>query len=483
MASNVVQVSEILPRLLDRLGKQFKHGQSATEFIMVIQLKRLSNFKADALGLHGVAALYMHVKLPSAVYYGGGHRPEVEIKAHKNSTQHSDSPYAAVLSQINKISAAFFADNWPCNTQRETLEFLLKLRQHIQARIPLLGSLCVVCGKKQEQVGLKPLLCNSKACTDAFNKQGIGADVRDINSRPVIADLLITMASASCRYKFMRDIFFQDLPRNLFRTTQSHSTQDSQQIDWQGMQEAFQSFPSIAAMAREPNLQDFFMKMDSQTGMPRLQFLKWILNSCQGHLMQLQGEDKFPMMDTQYQFRLCEDSPYKEARFSQLKKMYGSQYFFHGSSFYNWYSILREGLKDLSDISSETHEIYHNAGIYLAKSSGVSAEYCGYRQTNAVPAYTDSIFGRRPRCLALCEVIDDCYTSQSTRNSEVRVEMNSEKVIARYLFVYQSNHITQGSAGPAIPSVGAATLWDISEKHAKTQAAILDKVKKASQDL
>ena len=257
---------------------------------MIIQLGSLSSLQADALGLNGVTALDMHVKLPSAVYYGGDHWPEVEIKAHTNSTQQSDSPYAAVLFQINKISEAFFAIDWPCKTQRETLEFLLKLRQHIQARIPLLGSLCVVCGKKQEQVGLKPLPCNSKACTDALNEQGTGSDLRDIFSRPVIADLLITMASAACQYTGMRDNFFQNMPCKIFRTTQSHSTQASPQIDWQGMQDAFQSFPSIAAMAREANLQDFFMKMDSQAGLSRWRFLQWILNSCQGHLDALRSD-------------------------------------------------------------------------------------------------------------------------------------------------------------------------------------------------
>ena len=491
MANNIVHARQILPHVIDKLGSsQVCNNQSRTEFHLIVQLDVLSSLQADALGLHGVAALYMHVNLPSAMYYGGGYQPVVEIKAHTNSTKYSDSPYAAILAQINKISEAFFADNWPCKTQLDTLEFLPKLYHHIQARVPLLGSLCVVCGKKQGQTGLKPLPCTSKACTDAFNEQGIGADVRDIYSRPVIADLLITMASASCQYTCMRHFLFQKMPRNIFQTIQSHSAQDSQQIDWQRMQEAFKSFPSVAAMAGEPNLQEFFIKMDSKAGLPRIQFLRWILNSCQGHLMQLQGEDKFPGMATEYQFRLCTDSPSKEATFSQLKEMHGSQYFFHGSSFYNWHSILREGLKDMTRIGSASNGVCYSAGIYLAKSSAVSAGYCHYRQNSAIPAYADSRFGKSPRCLALCEVINDYSTSTSTQNSDVRVEMDAGKVIARYLFVFQgiqSNEITPGStvvvAVPTIPTVRAASLSEICEKHAKQQASTLEAVKKASQDL
>ena len=68
-------------------------------------------------------------------------------------------------------------------------------------------------------------------------------------------------------------------------------------------------------------------------------------------------------------------------------------------------------------------------------------------------------------------------------DGDVRVEMDASKVIARYLFVFQSDHTTHGPDAPAIPSVGAADLCEICEKHVKTQAATLDAVKKALQDL
>ena len=494
MTSSIVQAKEILPYVTEKLGSsQICTGKSDTEFELVIQLNDLSSLQANALGLSGVTALCMHVRLQSAIYYGGYHRPVVEFRVLAQSKSYSE-PYGAILSQITKMSEDFFADNWPCHTTKDTLEFLPGLYRHVQARLPLLGCFCVVCGNQQEHLGLKILPCKSPACMGMFNEHGFRADLSDIYSRPVLADLLITMASAGCQCINRRDSLFQSMPSDMFSKGQGSIDQQkslyasegivSQQMNWQRMQEAFQSLPSVAAMATEPNLQDFFDRNHLQRGLPTFQFLRWVLNSCQGHLMQLQEEeDKFPMMATQYQFRLATDRPPKEFKFSRLKEKHGSRFMFHGSPFYNWHSILQDGLKHAGlagygDLAS--NRLYQCAGIYLAEDSGYSAGYCHYRDHGGFPAYPNSIFGQKPLCIALCEVINECSSSRA--EAGVRIEMDANKVIARYLFVFPSNDSNKGSPNPAIPSVQAASLYEICEKHGKEQAIVLDAVKKALQD-
>ena len=493
----MVPASDVLPYVLDNLSKdQVCTSQSETEFELVHSLDSLSSLQADALDLPGMTALRMHVKLPSAIYYGGKHQPAVVIKRYACRTTYSEHPYGAILSQLNKICEAFFADNWPCQNQHETLNFLPNLYRHVQTRIPLLGTFCVVCGCQQEQVVLRPLPCNSEACNVAFNKHGTGytgADLRDIYSRPVIADLLISMASAACQCITRRGYLLQCIPSNLFPKIQGHVfrcvcklfiTKVSQQIavtDWQRMKKAFQCLPSVRAMAKQPSLQDFLISKNPQTGLMTFRLLRWILNSCQVHLMQLQEEDRFPMMATEYQFRLCSDCPSKEATFSQLKEQYGSRFLFHGSSFYNWPSILQKGLQDMSCASLTSGVHSHNNGIWLAENSSVSAGFCDYRDSCAISAYKGSIFGKSPLCMALCEVINEYSTSRI--QSDVRIEMDPNKVIARYLFVFQSNSNIPDSPVAAIPSIQAGALCEMCDKHAKTQAATLDSVKKALQDL
>ena len=484
MARDTVQAKEIRLYVTDKLGSsQIRTVKSDTEFELVIQLDNLSNIQADALGLSGVTALCMHVKLQSPIYYGdygGCHRPVVGFKVLAHSKSYSE-PYSAILSQITRMSEDFFAYNWPCQTQLDTLNFLPGLYRHVQARILLLGSFCVVCGCQQEQVGLKPVPCNSQACKFAYKEQGIGADLRDIYSRPVIADLFISMASAACQCITRRDSLFQSIPSNLFQIKQRQNAGPGQQIDWPCMQEVFQSLPSVAAMAKEPNLHGFFINHHIHRGLPTFQFLRWILNSCQGHLMQLQEDDRFPMMPTEYQFRLCKDSSSKEAAFSQLKGKYGSRFVFDGSPFYNWHRILQNGIKHAGCSDLASNALCRSQGIYLAEISGVSAPYCQYRDGGGNPAYPNSIFGQSPLCISLCEVINDFCTGN---NGGIKVQMDPDKVIARYLFVFQSNDSLPPEV--AIPSVQAASMYEICEKHARKQAAILgvlDAVKKALQVL
>ena len=468
MTSSIVQAKEILPHVTDKLGSsRICTGQSDTEFELVIQLNHLSSVQAAALGLSGVTALCMHVKLQSAIYYRGYHRPVVEFKVLAHSTSYSE-PYGAILSHITKMSKDFFADNWPCQTRRDTFNFLPGLYRHVQARTLLLGSLCVAYGRQHDQVSLDLLPRIMRAFRDTFNEPDTESDLSDIYSRPVIADLFISMASAACQCINRRDSLFQSMPSHLFSTEQGNV---SQQIDWQRMQDSFHGLASVAAMANEPNLQDFFINNHLHRELQTFQFLRWILNSCKGHLMQLQGEDRFSVMTTEYQFCLCTDSPSKEAAFSQLKEKYGSRFLFHGSPFYNWHSILQNGLKYAGCHGLASNTLYYSQGIYLAEDSGVSAAYCQYRDNGGKPAYPNSIFGQSPLCIALCEVIDD-FGSSNTHNS-VRVQMDPNKVIAGYLFVFRSNDCCQGSPDAAIPSVQAAALYEICEKHARKQAAVL----------
>ena len=496
MSVNSVPANDVLPYVLDNLSKdQICTSQSQTEFELIHSLDSLSSLQADALGLPGVTALHMHVKLPSAIYYGGEHQPTVEIQLYDFGAKCPGPPYAAILSQITRICQAFFADHWPCQTQLETLEFLPNLYKHIQARIPLLGCLCVVCGCKKEQIGLKPLPCNSKACNIAFDEDGIGADLRDIYIRPALADLLISMASAACQCTNRRDYLFQGMPNNPFPRIQGHRfrcvwklfsthvSQVSQQIDWQRSQYLLQSIPTVALMAKEFNLQDFFISMYPQTGLTRLQLLRWVLNSCQGHLMQLQGEDEFPTMATRYQFRLCTDRPSKEAAFSQLKEKYGSQFLFHGSPFYNWHSILEGGLKNMSNTTLMSNGSSYGPGIYLAENSELAARHCDYKNESAMSASANSTFGKKPYCLALCEVINQSFNSETNApGASQRVVPDADRVVIRYLFVYKTSD-SHCYANRKIPHIQASTSSDVCEKHAQRQAVILDAVRKAFQDL
>ena len=208
-------------------------------------------------------------------------------------------------------------------------------------------------------------------------------------------------------------------------------------------------------------------------GLLQFKLLRSVLNSCRGHLMQINKADKFPMMNTEHQFRLCTDSPAKEANFARNKAKYGSHFLFHGSAFYNWHCILREGLKSMTGTDMASAGASYGAGIYLAENSSTSADYCYTPRYNS--AFSKSTFGSRVECIALCEVVKKSFRTQPyCPERGIRVVEDADDVITRYLFVYTSH---------SIPSLEASMLGDICEKHADTQATqagILQKMREAT---
>ena len=469
---DVVQPEDILTHLIANLGSnQVKAHSSHAEFVLTFWLDCLPTLQADALGLYEDKAILINVKLPL-----GQHQPTVKLSTygmepvlHKSQKQ---PPEHKVLRQIRKICEAFIAAQWPCESEDETLTFLVRLYRHVQIRIPHLGRFCVVCGREQTHTGLKPVPCNSEACNHAFDEHGIGADLRDILFRPIVADLLITMASAACRCIRRRDSLFQHLPSASCLPTidyvleHSGVTGVSAQLKWARVILAFAATPSVATMATQ----------SLQAGTENMRLIRSVLNSCQGHLMELQGGVQFPLMATEYQFWLCTDSPPKEAAFAQLKSQHGSQYLFHGSPFYNWHCILREGLKNMSGSSLMSTGQSHGPGIYLAEDSGISAQFCRYDNSQATPAYFSSIFGRAPQCIALCEVITPStrrfYQGAGT-TSNIYIVPDAQDIIVRYLFVYR---------GSNIPHVQASELREQCDRHTTMLTQVLEAVDKVSQE-
>ena len=59
-------------------------------------------------------------------------------------------------------------------------------------------------------------------------------------------------------------------------------------------------------------------------------------------------------------------SPEKEKWFQSEKARLGSLYVFHGSAIENWYSIIRNGIRNLSNTHMMTAGAAYGPGVYSA---------------------------------------------------------------------------------------------------------------------
>jgi len=138
-------------------------------------------------------------------------------------------------------------------------------------------------------------------------------------------------------------------------------------------------------------------------------------------------------MLTDLQYMFLSSPPEKESKFQKLKKEKGSFWAFHGSSFANWHSILRVGLKNFSNTEYMSTGAAYGAGIYMSPSSSTSL---GYARSQA--GWPKSIFNKSTntylQCLCLCEVIDAGYKANPHY-----VVPDEDHVMTRYFFIYNGS--------------------------------------------
>jgi hypothetical protein len=125
-------------------------------------------------------------------------------------------------------------------------------------------------------------------------------------------------------------------------------------------------------------------------------------------------------------------SPEKLAFFEAEKKRLGSQYVFHGSAIENWYSIIRNGIRNLSNTHMMTAGAAYGPGVYSATNMQTSSGYCNSRfgQTNEKWDY--SLLSNPPTsCMAIIEVIKNGYD----KGNGIVVIPNDKHIMLKYLLL------------------------------------------------
>lgn len=133
---------------------------------------------------------------------------------------------------------------------------------------------------------------------------------------------------------------------------------------------------------------------------------------------------------------LLSQDPAKERKFMQAKKKQGSIFCFHGSSMENWYSILRNGLRNLSNSQLMTAGAAYGPGIYAsenyATSYGYTAKYTAGQKSwkNCIEPLRNSFI------IAIVEIINKTTYHKSGKNIVVVPE--EDDIIIRYLLVLKN---------------------------------------------
>jgi hypothetical protein len=164
--------------------------------------------------------------------------------------------------------------------------------------------------------------------------------------------------------------------------------------------------------------------------------MRYILATNHVSILPLPSNSKIQGLPSQCtQYIIASNSPETEAYFSKQKAKYGSFFAFHGSAIENWYSILRNGIRNLSNTHMMTAGAAYGIGVYAAEDMATSL---GYSKHDTNVDWQHSILCNPPmKCMAIIEIINQQNYIKSPNH--VYVVSNDRDLIIRYLIVFPAN--------------------------------------------
>jgi len=350
---------------------------------------------------------------------------------------------------------------------------------------------CMICDGPQEYVGWKPSICENTQCQFQYGELGLGFSLaHEVVNNSIIMDMYISMIHACTQmgdriklcYPEKITAFGKDVPKNqksfmrelgqaqfdkLAKQTSRRHNYVEEKVETikegekavlypqlKNLQDCVAQIPGLTKMRailddaknhdKNPeNLHpDIFLKKQLNcTNYLIHPLLKFLVQSNRAYMRLLKDDERFPEIKTDYQFVFANASPEKEMNFQRLRKEAelvqgkgkGVIQAWHGSGFGNWHSILRNGLKNMSNTKWMSCAAAYGAGIYLSPNFTTSL---GYSRTTGKWNKSELGAGQTLYALALCELINDKKLPKPNPHYVIPQE---DWVMTRFFFIFVGN--------------------------------------------
>ena len=291
-----------------------------------------------------------------------------------------------------------------------------------------LHSFCVVCCDRLEFQSDIYMPCEKDKCIYKFEEMIIGNPVTEkFKSDPDICSFLIESAidAMTCPRKY--DIF-EPFPSHFLIDQNLHiSRGEMSKLQGQNYDNN-KNFALIDKTIENFKIEDLLKyltvhKKDSDLakiiGKDLYLLLRFILMSCKVTVES--NDDVLDIKGQGYKIYKIVHPFDKDEEFKELTRKTAASYLFHGSRWCNWYSILRNGLKNCSGSKLMTAGQAYGSGIYLSDNVQLSYNYGISGHTSVVGVF---------------EIIDkDKYY----KGPQVFVCDNDKDVIQRYLMILKDH--------------------------------------------
>lgn len=348
---------------------------------------------------------------------------------------------------------------------------ILEIGEFFNNELQSITNYCSCCYTKMDFQSDTYITCGKEECNYRFEELLVGDPVKTmLKSDPDMFNFLVQSAfdAATCSRKF--DIF-EPFPEFFLKNKSSQKSKDltKKLVSWrvagklakiEGTNyDDFKDFDTIEKIINNLNLKKFMEEVDICSddkevlkifGEPTYRLIRFIIMSFK---IQLAPDTTLFQKEIKgvnvYKLFYPAD---KEDTFKKSSKDYNS-YLFHGSKWQNWYSILRNGLKNCSRTKLMTTGAAYGNGIYLSDSSNLSIGY-GTMSGKSV--------------IGIFEVVGD--KSLYHKGGNVFVIDDEKRLIQRYLII-----MTYGAKNQVMAEMDTIIGKHIHNENTKLQTLTLSK--------
>jgi poly [ADP-ribose] polymerase 6/8 len=305
---------------------------------------------------------------------------------------------------------------------------------------------CCQCGQPLGVAGLRMSNCGAELCVFGMASMGVGSSlVNELRRDPMVADLLVSLASSCFGTKF----FVPPLPPQLARQAEGF----------------FARLPAIDRLTRHGT----DAELSAELGTDFFEILRFIIFTNRCHLIHL--PKKLAIQEcVQYteQFLCAVATPERELAFQKSKGKAPSVWLWHGSLLQRWHSILRTGLQDLGRSGDAIHGgPWYGDGVYESDESAVSFYYARQDETGGVIGTNHYAKSKLPQAMTVLALIENAKgkTLKQVHPNEF-TQQNPNGLIVRCLMVVKQDFSWNPHKNPpkAVPSLKSCLAW-IASKH------------------
>jgi ubiquitin-protein ligase len=331
-----------------------------------------------------------------------------------------------------------------------TDNFFYTMLFYLRDRLENCTNYCYICYARHKGDSSRMRPCNKEICEFRFEEISGFSVYPEIMANVNLIHLDLSFAAVSMASVRAQTIF-EPFPSFMLKSQQIRgkagflskptdtrgskyeATMDSNK-DLEAVNEAFRVLPSPHAIKECCSDEASLIELIVANGgsMVSYKLLKYIIATNRLNLIKLEGADKVKTLDPSFlQYLVTNHSAEAEASFNAEKASSGSFFAFHGSSPENWYSIVRNGIRNLSNTHLMTAGAAYGSGVYAASFMSTSLGYSATRGITGTVWSQSLITGANYFTMAIIEVINKSYD----KGNGIYVINNDRHIMLRYILL------------------------------------------------